>query len=411
MGKLFDTNIEKNPEVKKVSEYILKFYNDNKTLCDTAYKNSCKLSDIYTEILDKDIIDESLLTSSVVIITANAFEKKLLHFRSYKETKKKIGHCQINCSNNIQHPLNINLYFLQIGKFKVIHLEALQTGSYTIGGSADLVRYVLKNPYIHPSCIISFGICFGNDYEKHPIGDSIITQKVYPYFISAKVTEVSLEVTDNNIFRTNEDLLTRLRHMYDKGSFNKTDAYIDNLITGEAVVNNALIKDIFVKSATNQKTMAGDMEAYGLYKECQGFDHSMPCFLVKSICDYGVAKNIDDIFEEDSLPSNIKDILQAYASNKAYDVLKVIFNERDSFINSSIYSIFISCLKNLQDKDNYTLNKKMIDDIIKEIQKYAYKTVDKSCVNLILNKAAKDGHISRINNGNTIFKINSKRGI
>ena len=90
-----------------------------------------------------------------------------------------------------------------------------------MGGSADLVRYILNSNYCYPSAIISYGICFGNDYNVQKIGDTIIVDKLYPYFMSAKVEEKFFFVKDSNIFNIDPELETRIKHLIGSGVLSK----------------------------------------------------------------------------------------------------------------------------------------------------------------------------------------------
>jgi len=57
---------------------------------------------------------------------------------------------------------------------------------------------------------------------------------------------------------------------------------IGNFITGDAVVSNQEFRDFFV-DVTTQQVKAGEMEAYGMYKECSFI--RTPCLTIKLICD------------------------------------------------------------------------------------------------------------------------------
>ncbi len=352
--KINDLDLSK--ETEAVIENIKTFYKLHKEECKKYYGLSKETNDIYSEIEDKDKLNKLLVLTSAVIITANMYEKNILHMRC---DSKNIQHYQLNCFDNITCPININLYFLRIKDCNVLHLEAYQTGSYTIGGSADLVRFVFDNPYLKPQCIISFGICFGNDYRRVSLGDTIIAKKIYPYFISAKVNELELKVKDNNIFKIDSRLETRLQFLMEKNYFKGHRVEFDNLITGEAVISNSLIKKIFIEAATNQPVLGGEMEGYGLFKECQGYRETIPCLLVKSICDWGVAKNINEIDCSEDL-SNIKDELQAYASYKAYDVLEKLLDEKSRIFKESIYEYIVSEIQKMKNRNVRTVYKEML---------------------------------------------------
>lgn len=320
----------------EIKENIISFYKTNAEICDRKY---CEVTDrnnfrIYVDIKEEDRINSLLLKSSIIILTANEFEKKVLHLNIYKEKKEKIKHVLKNCSSNKRRPFEVNMYFFEMGGYSLLHMHAKETGAYTLGGAADLIRYVFKNKYCLPTAIISFGICFGNDYKKHKIGDTIIARKLYPYFMSAKIKEKTFFVKDSNIFEIDTYLDAKIQHMKGQGEFDESKGvYYGNMITGEAVVSDVLLKEIFMEAATNQPVLGGEMEGYALFKECQGYECYMPCLLLKSICDWGACKNIED----DCGIINLKDRLQAYAADQAYQVLAVFMKEEKEFFERTVY--------------------------------------------------------------------------
>lgn len=313
------------------------FYQSHKAECDKKYADAVDKNEfnIYEEIEDIHLRDQFFIKTEVVILTANDFEKNILHLNATRAKQQKIYHHIINSCNNPRRPLDINIYFFELGDFHILHMEGRQTGSYSMGGSADIVRYVLKNEYCYPSVIISYGICFGNDYHKMEIGDTIIADKLYPYFISAKIDEKFFLVKDNNIFNIDTQLATRIQYLKGRRILNEKDhVFYGNMVTGEAVISNALMKDIFIKAATNQPVLGGEMEGYGLFKECQGFECLIPCMIIKSICDWGVYKNLDD---DEVRNINLKDKLQAYAADQAYKVLEILLKKDSRMFGISIY--------------------------------------------------------------------------
>ncbi len=384
--------------MEEIKENILKFYDIYGKECEECYNVAMGTNGIYHKIKNRHIFNEYLLKSQVAILTANMFEKNILHMRS---DSKKIYHYQIDCFDNILSPVNINIYFFKINGFNIVHLEAAQTGSYTIGGSADLVRYIIGNPYIHPSCVISFGVCFGNDYKKLSLGDTIIAKKIYPYFISAKVSELELTVTDNNVFKIKNEIETKLKHLFERNYFEGIKVHFGNLITGEAVINNALIKEIFIKASTNQPVLGGEMEGYGLFKECQIVQNSIPCLIIKSICDWGIAKNIDDM-NTDVTIYNIKDKLQAYASNSAYNVLEKLLNDKIAVFIPTIYDSIKDKIKKLKQEGNHALTLDMVDKMLNEIELSTGRIVNTEYKELLLEILSNESVIKK---NSSVYKI------
>lgn len=401
--KILDTDI-----ASEVKQNINDFYDLHKEECDRDYfdaTNRNKLQ-IYKEMEDPNFINSLFVKTDIVILTANVFEKNILHVNAVNETKQEIMHYIINSCNNPLRPLNINIYFFQMGGFQILHMEAKQTGSYSMGGSADLIRFVMRNNYCFPSAIISYGICFGNDYHKQRLGDTIIANKLYPYFMSAKVKEKYLFVKDSNIFDINPQLDAKIQYLIGKGELSESDRiFYGNMVTGEAVISNEIMKEIFINAATNQPVLGGEMEGYGLFKECQGFECLVPCLLVKSICDWGAYKNIE---EDTNTDSNLKDKLQAYAAKQAYKVLSILLQRDCSIFELSIYEqikqlIFCTSIKEGEIL-NQALLEKMLKDDIKSSKKA--KHIDLLCT-IILDELSKERIIEKISG--RVYRLKGER--
>lgn len=401
--KIFNSDVAF--EVKK---NLNDFYQLHKKECDENYldaTNRNKLK-IYKEIKDPNLVNSLFIKTDVVILTANYFEKNILHLNAVNETKQEIMHYIINSCNNPQRPLNINIYFFQIGGFRILHMEAKQTGSYSMGGSADLIRFVIRNKYCFPSAIISYGICFGNDYKKQRLGDTIIANKLYPYFMSAKVKEKYFFVKDSNIFDIDSQLDAKIQYLIGKGELSENNRiFYGNMVTGEAVVSNEIMKDIFIKAATNQPVLGGEMEGYGLFKECRGFECLLPCLLVKSICDWGAYKNIEEDIDVDS---NLKDKLQAYAAKQAYEVLSILLQKDSAIFELSIYEQIKQLVFNTSIKEGEILNKALLEKILKNDIKTSKNDMDIDLLcTIILDELSKEGIIKKINGG--VYRLKGER--
>lgn len=400
-------NLEMNIATE-VKNNLIDFYHLHKNECDNKYLDVTNKENfkIYKEVNEPDLINKYYMKTTVVILTANMFEKNILHLNAVRDKKQKIIHCIVNSYNNPQRPLNINIYFFNIGDYHILHMEAKQTGSYSMGGSADLIRFIMRNDYCFPSAIISYGICFGNDYHKQNLGDTILANKLYPYFMSAKVKEKYFFVKDSNIFNIDVQLDTKIQYLIGKGILSKkNNIYYGNMVTGEAVISNEIMKDIFIKAATNQPILGGEMEGYGLFKECQGFECSIPCLIVKSICDWGAYKNIDDeLFDE----INLKDKLQVYASDQAYKVLSILMKKDFRIFDISVYEQTKQLLFNLFKKNEHLIHQPLLEELlgtqIKIFKKY--KNINFFC-EIFLNMLIEEKIIENIDG--EVYKI--KRGM
>lgn len=149
---------------------------------------------------------------------------------------------------------------------------------------------------------------------------------------------------------------------------------LGNYITGEAVISNRRIRDTFA-NITKQNIAVGEMEGYGLFKECRRKDYQVPCMIVKSICDWAVLKNISDVevfqcickeknIEIDISEMNtIKDRLQAYASYNAFEVLDIMM-EKHIFYDS-VYACLVQ--KITSKKNEYVIYFSRVEETVNGI--------------------------------------------
>lgn len=231
-------------------------------------------------------------------------------------------------------------------------MHANVTGSYTIGGCADLIRWVLSNKYLLPTAIVSLGICFGTQEKENKLGDVIIAKKVYPYFVGSKINNEELYVVDDNMFNMSYDLSNEIQSLIDNNQFSELIFNVDfeNYMTGEAVISSEKARNKF-NNITTQKIYAGDMEGYGLFRECNDNGCNIPCIIIKSICDWGIEKNFDEQNEEilkefetviagslsikddkkdekEFLLKTLKNRIQAFSANCAFETFDVILNKQ-----------------------------------------------------------------------------------
>lgn len=333
-------------ETNAIIEDIVSFINNSKEELEHYYKYAGKqLRKNYITKIPLSEYLKRLAKVSVVILTANEYEENILNHCAYDSNSAKSPVSQVNQKITFKHDnIVFDAYLIKINDYDVLHLHAKNTGSYTTGGSSDLVRYVAENEYIYPTCIISFGICFGHSHTEQKIGDTIIAKNLYPYFIGVKSSDGTLVVKSDefilNLDKTSKDLYEKLDLIIKEGYLDceeqngpEKEAYIGNLITGEAVISDETYKKTFEKASHSVNPKGGEMEGYGLGKEC--LFYNIPCMLIKSICDWGVAKNIDKYIERRTNIANSKDKIQAYTSYCAYTVLNILFNE--NLFEKSLY--------------------------------------------------------------------------
>lgn len=354
----------KNTDKALLREKVFQFYASHRESCDEIYNmaEDKNIGSIYTDISNSTEINSLYAKVAVVIITANKYEKNILHKRAFLQEKSKIYRIDIDLMTACSQFNRVFAYWMELDGYPILHIHANVTGSYTVGGSADIVRWVLTNNYLMPTAIISFGICFGTEINENvKLGAVVISKKVYPYFIGAKINGEALSVVDDNVFGICPNFVNIINLFSENNLFNDLlcDVLFENYITGEAVVSSKRVRDKFTKTTT-QPIFAGEMEGYGLFKECNSGTYNVPCLIVKSICDWGAEKNFDVrndavvkefrealCSENDaggltgpdliSILGSLKNRIQAYSANCAFDVLYVLL--KNGLFDRSIFSV------------------------------------------------------------------------
>lgn len=346
-------NIKKFIEDEEKNALMEKCYSAIRTEGDRVFDRSLPY-------LSSNDFDAYFPLVSAVIFTANKFECDTLNYLVINQNggtvHKRREKIHIFGNSDIHSPV---AYILKVSSSYILHLLANETGSYTPGGSSDLVRYISGNPALRPSCIISFGICYGRNPDEQIIGDVLIPRKLYPWSIGQKVVEEELQIKNDNFnlwleekFDKN-DIYSSIAMYCNDGDGRiieksikinneeikfKINISYGNVSTGEAVVSSKILKDKIAAANRNEKEIGGEMEGYGLAKECVYYA-KIPCVIIKSICDWGELKNIEKAFEENGVnfPNNLKDKLQAYASFCAgLTLLDLFLEEGDKLLTSSI---------------------------------------------------------------------------
>lgn len=307
-----------------------------------------KENDIY-ETISTEEYNSELLGVSVVITTANFFEREILNYNVFLRSKEKIKKLQ-NGLQIFQDKHIIKAYIMHIGKYKVLHLNAPETGSNTPCGSTDLVRYIENCKFIIPTCIISFGICYGVNYKEYNLGDTLIASRIYPWSIGIKINEDGWKVKCDEYIIDLRDmdgvLYDKIQECVDSMVKDYAGQKIEvaNMLTGEAVVSNERAKITAIQNSYTCKIIGGEMEGYGLAKECMFYFH-IPCVILKAICDWGAVKNIDKYISKSLLKTKgyLKDQIQAFAAYCAFTCLIGLF-EKEIFDGSNVEQAVHSAL-------------------------------------------------------------------
>ncbi|MCC8050864.1 MAG: hypothetical protein LIP10_09445 [Clostridiales bacterium] len=369
---------------QRLKRIVYEFYQEHRESCAEQY-NMAEAPDIdqLYENIEKKELNRILAHVSVVVLTANKYEKNILHSNWSKRTDhKKIYKTTIPVLASGGDEYEPTAYLFEWHGYQVMHIAAIYTGSYTIGGSADIVRYIVDSPRLNPSVIISYGICFGLNENNQKMGDVIISDKVYPYFIGSKINENGYYVKDDNVFRIRRKIKGKLQNGMDENYFKDFgfSVSIGNYLTGEAVVSDFTFREA-ISRITTQDVNAGEMEGYGLFKECYSRDCIIPCLIIKSICDWGALKNTrdTDLFEEICGKSDkygldeiktVKDRIQAYASYHSFLVLDKLL-EKKVFLGSLYEQLKRNIIEDKNENGIYNVH---VQKKLKALSKLYYQT-------------------------------------
>lgn len=426
---------KENTEVNLVVENIKRFLNsDKKEMMEYCYfsiinkQKERYFRDTIT-VMDDNKFDSLFPLVSLVILTANKIESDSLNYIAFKHCNgdliKRRHAIQIFKGSDLGAP---DAYLFKLHSAYILHLNAYETGANTPGGSTDLVRYISRNIFINPICIISFGICYGRDPSSQDIGDVLIPKKLYTWSVGQKIGDKGLKIKHDNFNFWMEDKFSEsgiysILNNFCNGNegkiiknsikFKKTsekskntcnfsvNVSWGNMSTGEAVVSSHRAKKIIRDASGNDEEFGGEMEGYGVAKECI-FYAKVPCFIIKAICDWGVCKDIDNKLEQEDVecPDNLKDKLQAYAAFCAAIVLLQLLNdEKEIFFSLEI----IKWMDNQRGKsrvNRYIYAQK--DKIIANIKNY-YKIDSKKAKEVFdimienrIFKATNDGYRTNI---------------
>ena len=136
---------------------IYEFYRNHENDCDRAYRQamSSDISEIYIdggELLQSPHLNK-LAKVAIVILTANKFEKNILHQEIFKKTNKQIYSFTIKLFENPNKHNITDAHLFEWNGYMIFHIGCRVTGSYTIGGCADAIRYCVNSPYLFPTAL------------------------------------------------------------------------------------------------------------------------------------------------------------------------------------------------------------------------------------------------------------------
>lgn len=346
---------------------LCQFYEANKGWL-TEYKLLAKNFDCdkVERKLTFDDLDYALQECTILVLTANSVEQNILTQKLYKETNA-----------NFVAPIKLSEVYAdgcvyQIAKLKninIVHIHPNSKASFTRTGSANAIMRALVR--FRPKLIVSLGVAFGIDPTKQKLGDLLLSSLVIPYDVFNKDTDGEITLLPEEKYYTHEALnawSVLLRN--NEFSLEKEESNRVNLIgkeisfnwqwgailSGGSVLSNEVRKRALLRAACKcgeENIIGGEMEGVGVYFECE--KKSVPCIVIKGICDYGAEKNswgtaieiIDGLHSTSTktqdIPyvkltnDDIKDCVQAYAMDNAVEALLRLLRFDNNFLDS--YSV------------------------------------------------------------------------
>ena len=250
----------------------------------------------------------------ILLLTANWIERGILHCMLYKQKIPTI------LSEEIAY------YFFSWGKYRVVHVHQNDTGSFTQGGSQEILEKVLS--LFTPNLVLSIGVAFGIDPKNQQIGNVLVSKRVLPYDNGTKRKDDSIVI--NNPQFVEIDAWLKCRFQYCQPFLHQKGVLYGDIVTGGSVISDPAVKDRILtafQKIPNANIIGGEMEGAGVFKSCKNFGVS--CVIVKGICDWGTMKN--EILEDERENEVLKDCLQGYAMKQAIEACTILFDDENLF--------------------------------------------------------------------------------
>lgn len=271
--------------------------------------------------MDPNEFEKRVAKCKVLIMSANAVEgvvilNRLLLLSSESELKDYVYE---GCLFTIA----------TIKDVPIVHVWPLDTAAFTQYGSFKAADLALE--YFTPDYVISVGVAFGIDPKpkKQKLGDVLISRELVFYDNFNKVTDGEIKLNAHETYRIDKNLEAQLHVLLFPNKFDYKWHY-GTLLTGGTVLSDANERNKLVEAAQGigHKIVGGEMEASGIYYACQKIkDRKVPFLVVKGICDWGAVKNgWEEVIKEPGYDNDeVKDCVQAYACNNAFDTVCKIF--------------------------------------------------------------------------------------
>lgn len=271
--------------------------------------------------INRSTFEERIQGCDVLLISANSVEGRIVTWRLTQE----------NNGNELDtFVTGGHLYqFAKIDSVSVVHIWPNDMSSFTMYGSFSAVDSALD--LFQPKYIFAIGVAFGIDPVKQALGDVLIAKHLVFYDAFNKVTDGIIRLRADDTYKIDANLSAQL-HPLDRESPPESVGnfkwFFGSMLTGGSVLSDAEEKKRLVDAAEKigQTIIGGEMEASGIHFACQRAKRrSVPFTIFKGICDWGAEKNGWDTANIGDLDKDtVKDYVQAFACNNAYDSMRYI---------------------------------------------------------------------------------------
>lgn len=366
MRKKDETMTRNNEAISDVLKNLCDFYDKNKNWI-SEYK---KYADEFnTELVERNIqfnnLNAMLEKCNILVLTANKIEQNVFTYKLYNEVNanstKKVKLREIHANNCVYQ-------FASIRNINIVHMHPQNMASYTKEGSLKAVNRALER--FRPKLVVSLGVAFGIDPVKQQLGDVLLSSAIIPYDAFNKDNKNTITLRSEDKYLTHEalnawDVLIRSKNFLLEEQECGRQSLIGKkinfkwkhgvMLSGGSVLNNERKKRALLKAAKicgEDNIIGGEMEGSGVYYACQTPD--IPCIVIKGICDWGAEKNswetaiqiVDQKSQKNTSNSNensitnddIKDYVQAYATDNAAEALFRLLRFDSNFLDTYSFS-------------------------------------------------------------------------
>lgn len=323
-----DTLAQKILRISEHKEAILRnlktFWDEKGQRIVETYKSQIEELPKHKNLNQQDFINQ-MQGCKVLIITANTVEGAVVSRRLLQASQKEVPEIFVIEGYSFQ--------FATVESIPYLHVWPSSTSSFTQYGSYNAINTALN--YFTPEYVISLGVAFGIDPQEQSLGDVLISKELVFYDNFNKVTDGVVTLKKHEAYPTDIRFLASVRQLEfetppkEVGGFKW---YYDALLTGGTVLSDTAEKLKLLEAAADRdysNIVGGEMEATGIYYACQVYkDRSIPFTVIKGICDWGAEKNgWEKVAGSQAKEYRIKDCVQAYACNNAYDAMSFILSQ------------------------------------------------------------------------------------